>query len=203
MLRKKLLRRRYRVDKYSAHQEHASAALNTQITLWRAKISTSATWLLKRRKFIGILVTLVIALSVGVWYVANRGYFPASIRNQAKIKLYYPINIPQDLTVDRSSFNVPTAQTVTYTVNANNEPKYYVSIQTLPSNFDQSVFQKNFYQSGFFQTPVGNAMWGAVANQLVASIQTQDKKGFILINTTDLTAKDQLEALAKSLRQSK
>jgi hypothetical protein len=146
----------------------------------------------------GLLALGLIFLSL--YLFTKPSYFPSSAKKGIKFSLYYPVSPPSGLQVDRSSFKSPQSQVITFTVNRESTPKYYVSLEPVPQNFDSTVFQQNFIRINNFQTPVGNGLIGTLNNQLIGEVRTSDNT-LVLINTADITTAAELKALCVSFQK--
>ena len=147
------------------------------------------------------ILLVVIAVGGFIYYRVNyAGYFPHNVRRQVHIALYYPVNPPDGLRVDRTSFQVPYQGVVTYTLRDTRGNKFYVSEQALPGNFDFTAFKAKFESTDEITVPAGNALVGDLGIELIASIQTP-KNSWIIINTPDITGQTELEALSRTFVQ--
>lgn len=148
---------------------------------------------------IGVFIVVFILVYASLT-ILTPSYFPRSVKKGTKFSLYYPVNPPSGLSVDRGSFKSPQAQVITFTVNNNGKPRYYVSLEPVPNSFDPSVFQKNFIEVYSFQAKAGNALIGTLNTQLVGEVRTSDNT-LVLINTGDVNSSLQLKALLSSFQK--
>jgi hypothetical protein len=155
-----------------------------------------------KKKWVVVLALLIILLSAaGAYYeFVYSGYFPRSVRKQVHIALYYPVNLPNGMYVDRSSFMVPTKNVVTYTILDKGGNKFYVSEQNLPNNFDFDAFKKKFESNNEFATKAGNAFIGDLGSQIIASIPTP-QQSWIIINTGAFTAQSEIPEICRAFVQ--
>lgn len=155
----------------------------------------------KRWVFILLSVVLLAAAGNGAWLYSQRSSspIPAKVRKQVKFALYYPVNLPDGLQVDQKSFS-SSNQVLTYNIQQAGKNKYFVSIQPLPSNFDFKAFKKKFATNDEFTTTIGIVFAGDLGSVFIASIRTNDNS-WILINTSDVSAFAQLEAVARTFQK--
>jgi len=148
-----------------------------------------------------IILLLLIAASAGAWYqLVYKGSIPYSYRKKVDNALYYPRNLPDNLKVDRSSFDTPAQDVLTYVVRDSQGNKFYVSQQKLPANFDMASFKKKFEKTDDISTSYGSGFIGDLGNQLVGSVVT-NQNSWIIVNTNDVDQQTELEELLRSLSE--
>lgn len=148
---------------------------------------------------LGSLIIIVLGALI-TYHLLNPSYFPSSVKKGNKFSLYYPVNPPSGLSVDKTSFKSPQSQVITYAVDASGSPKFFVSLEPVPDSFDPAVFEKNFIEVFAFHTTVGSALIGTLNTQLIGEVRTSDNT-LILINTSDINSSVQLKSLLSSFQK--
>lgn len=141
------------------------------------------------------LVTIFIFLAL--LHIRGKEYLPATVRGKISAALYYPVNTPQGMHVDRASFQSPAKDVLVFTITDSQDNKFYVSEEPLPANYSLSKFKEKFPVTENLQTSVGNALIGTLSNEIVASLPTT-KNTWLIVNTTATDQHAELEAICRS-----
>jgi hypothetical protein len=114
------------------------------------------------------------------------------------IPTFFPKNLPAGYSYGNDA-KALKPNILYYSVRGPKKQAFYITQQPLPANFDFAGFKKKFLNPDNFSTGIGDAMAGPAGSNLLGSIRT-NKNTWIIINSSDITAQDPLEAVMRSLQ---
>ena len=122
-----------------------------------------------------VLVVLVAGAGIGMYVYSTSDPIPKSVSSQVNFPLFYPTALPQQWTLDKSSFDAdPNAKIVSYVLNGPSG-NLNITIQSAPKSFDfNNFYTKRLSGTLQFLTPLGQGAVGKAigTNQLVGSLVT-------------------------------
>lgn len=118
----------------------------------------------KKRRVVGILLLLLIALGVGGWFFYRQyaQVVPASIQASVDFPVYYPTDMPDDYQLDTHSFKLAQPDVVVFAVTYGKGNSIAFSEEQPLSSSEMDKFLSNYLPlNSSLQLPVGQAKVGA------------------------------------------
>jgi len=123
-----------------------------------------------------VFIVLILLATAGVYAYpkyANANPFPAGIRSNAGLSLFYPSKLPAGYTVDKTSINLSNG-VLLYSAN-NGDKRLVFTLQKTPTAFDFANFYKQQLTGDQqYQTPYGQATIGKNSNHYLGSLTAGD-----------------------------
>ncbi len=150
----------------------------------------------------GAVLAIAIAIAgVGAWlWLAPHDPVPGDVKHAVAFPVYYPqqSKLPAGYTLDTKSFTA-SDQAVIYAINYGSGQKITVSVQKRPSDNNLANFYKHSIPiHSDVLTMIGKAAVGAVGEQTMVSLPTNDRSWLIITGPATID-RDQLTQVLQSI----
>ena len=153
-----------------------------------------------------ILILIIVGLSGFFIFHAKRSAVPAYITKQVSFPIFIPDSklLPPGYSLDKNSFSVQRHEAVIYTVSYPQNQRLNFSVQQKPSNDDLALFNKNYIPiHRQVLTLIGTATEGAIGNQTVVSLPTNDGSWVLITGPQNIYGTDDLARVLNAIRENK
>lgn len=161
---------------------------------------------LKRRWpwVVAVVAVVVVAAAIAAWLLfVPRSPVPDDVKKAVSFPIYYPeqSKLPSGYTLDTKSFTA-SDQVAMYIITYGSDQRLIVSVQKRPPEDEIAYFYKNTIPIHKDVVTVnGTAAIGAVGQQSITSLPTNDQSWLIIMGPPDVN-KDELSRVLQAMTKS-
>ena len=152
--------------------------------------------------FFGLLIVVGVLAGSWLYYNRNTGPVPRKIQQQVNFPIYYSVQnkLPSGYNLDLNSFTVPQNNVVLYTVRYGSNKELKFTLQDKPSTSELANFTKKYIPiNRQVLTLSGTATEGAIGQQTVVSLPTNDDVWILITGPSNSYGTDALAQVLKSI----